>query len=108
MATVDLEKLKEEITSLGDKIRELKASGADVGATVTELNAAKKNYADNNNGIGADGKPFEAPMSKAEKKAKAKAEKDAAASTVGPAKQVCLSQTCVPILHLLHRSHVYG
>ena len=82
--TVDLDKLKEEITALGEKIRELKsASEVDktaIGAAVNDLLAAKKKYAENNNGIGADGKPYEAPLTKAEKKAKAKAEKAAAAA----------------------------
>jgi hypothetical protein len=79
MATpVDLEALKAEITAIGDKIRVLKESGADkveIGNAVESLNAAKKKYADSNNGIGVDGKPYEPPMSKAEKKKKEKAEK---------------------------------
>lgn len=83
---VDLEKLKAEITAIGDKIKGLKeASEVDkeaVGAAVQELLAAKKNYADNNNGIGVDGKPFGAKMTKADKK-KAKAKEP------GPAKPVC-------------------
>lgn len=89
MSSVDLEALKAEITSLGDTIRTLKtASPVDndaIGAAVGALNEAKKKYADNNNGLGVDGKPYEAPMSKAEKKAKEKATKEKAA---GPAKQV--------------------
>ena len=84
MSSVDLEALKAEITSIGDKIRTLKtASPIDkdaIGAAVGALNEAKKKYADNNDGLGVDGKPYEAPMSKAEKKAKEKA--------AGPAKQV--------------------
>ena len=73
-----MDALKEEITALGDKIRELKAASADkaaIGSAVEALNEAKKKYADQNGGIGVDGKPYEAPISKAEKKAKAKAEK---------------------------------
>ena len=89
MSSVDLEALKAEITSLGDTIRTLKtASPVDkdaIGAAVGALNEAKKKYADNNDGLGVDGKPYEAPMSKAEKKAKEKATKEKAA---GPAKQV--------------------
>ena len=87
MSSVDLEALKAEITTLGDKIRTLKtASEVDknaIGATVAALNEAKEKYADNNNGIGVDGKPYEAPMSKADKKAKDKADKQP-----GPAKPV--------------------
>lgn len=84
---VDLEKLKQEVTQIGDRIKELKsASEVDkdaIGAAVKDLLAAKKKYADNNNGIGVDGKPYEEPLSKAEKKKRAKAEKGA-----GPAKEV--------------------
>ena len=79
MSSVDLEALKAEITSIGDKIRDLKTAGAEkaeIGAAVEALNAAKKKYADNNNGIGVDGKPYEPPMSRAEKKKKEKAEKE--------------------------------
>jgi hypothetical protein len=87
---VNLEALKQEVELLGDKVNELKtASPVDkdaIGASVAQLLAAKQKYADNNNGIGVDGEPYEAPMSKAEKKAKAKAEKKAAAAA-GPAKQ---------------------
>ena len=84
---VELDKLKEEITALGDKIKALKSASAvdndAVAALVKELLAAKKLYADNNNGIGVDGKPYQEPLTKAQKKAKAKAEKES-----GPAKQV--------------------
>lgn len=85
--TVNLEELKKEVESLAMKVKDLKAgSSVDkdaVGGAVKELLEAKQKYADNNNGIGVDGKPYEPPMSKAEKKAKAKAEK-------GPAKQVSI------------------
>lgn len=85
---VELEQLKEQIDAAGEKIKTLKtAEGAvdkdAVGTAVKDLLDLKKQYADNNNGIGVDGKPFEAPMSKAEKKAKEKADK-----ATGPAKQV--------------------
>jgi hypothetical protein len=85
---VELEQLKEQIDAAGEKIKTLKtAEGAvdkdAIGAAVKDLLDLKKQYAENNNGIGVDGKPFEAPMSKAEKKAKDKADKAG-----GPAKQV--------------------
>lgn len=79
--TADLDALKQKTAALGDKIRELKAAAdpdkAAIGAAVAELNEAKKQYAEQNGGIGVDGKPYEPPMTKAEKKAKAKAEKAA-------------------------------
>jgi hypothetical protein len=86
---VELEQLKEQIDAVGEKINTLKtAEGvvdkAAIGAAVKDLLDLKKQYAEGNNGIGVDGKPFEAPMSKAEKKAKEKADKAGA----GPAKQV--------------------
>lgn len=82
--SVNLEELKKEVQVLAENVTELKASGDKdaIGAAVAQLLAAKQTYADNNNGIGVDGKPYEPPMSKAEKKAKAKAEKQ------GPAKAV--------------------
>jgi hypothetical protein len=90
---VELEQLKEQIDAAGEKIKSLKtAEGvvdkAAIGAAVTNLLELKKQYAELNNGIGVDGKPFEAPMSKAEKKAKDKADKAGGAG--GPAKQVRL------------------
>ena len=90
MSSVDLEALKAEIDAIGEKIRDLKGSSEvdkdAIAAAVKALNEAKKNYADSNNGIGVDGKLYEAPISKAEKKAKAKAEK-AAAGEGEPAQQ---------------------
>jgi SMC interacting uncharacterized protein involved in chromosome segregation len=76
--TAELETLKTQIDSIGDKIKELKGANAEkteIDNAVKELNEAKKKFADQNNGMGVDGKPYEPPMSKAEKKAKAKAEK---------------------------------
>lgn len=88
---VDLEKLKAEIAEIGDKIKDLKSAAevdkAAVGAAVADLLAKKKLYADNNDGIGVDGKKYEEPMTKAQKKAKAKAEKGGG----GPAKPVSAS-----------------
>jgi hypothetical protein len=91
---VELEQLKTQIDAAGETIKTLKSAGGEVdkvaiGAAVKDLLDLKKQYADNNNGIGVDGKPFEVPMSKAEKKAKEKAEKAA-----GPAKQVRLFPVC--------------
>jgi hypothetical protein len=86
---VDLHKLSEEISALGVKIRDLKAEGsADkdiIDAVVKELLSAKKRYAENNNGIGVDGRPYEEPLTKAQKKAKVKAEKE---TQPGPEKPV--------------------
>ena len=85
---VDLPKLKDDITALGEKVKTLKTSGGEkeaVDAAVKELLAAKKLYADNNNGIGVDGKPYQEQLTKAQKKAKARAEKGEQA---GPEKQV--------------------
>jgi hypothetical protein len=80
--TVNLEELRGQTTALADKINNLKkANPIDkdaIAATVKELLDAKRSFAENNNGIGVDGKPWEEPMSKAEKKKKAKAEKAAA------------------------------
>lgn len=66
-----LEKLKAEIDAVGSEIRTLKgASPVDkdaVGVAVAKLMAAKKAYADANNGIGVDGKPFQEPGKKKNK-----------------------------------------
>jgi WHEP-TRS domain len=86
---VNLEALSADIAGMGEKIKELKSdSGSSpeaISAAVEELLRLKKEYADNNNGIGVDGKPFEKPLSKAEKKAKEKAEKAAAAASAAGA-----------------------
>ena len=76
----DLDKIKAEIDTIGNRIRDLKSSGGskeDIGAAVEALKTAKKQYADNNNGIGVDGKPYQENLTKAQKKALAKAEKEA-------------------------------
>ena len=82
---VDLEKLKAEVDSLAEQVKTLKAAGEKdkIGEAVQALLAAKKTYADNNNGIGVDGKPYEEPLTKAQQKAKAKAEKVAKAAEGG-------------------------
>lgn len=86
---MDLLALKEEINGIGEKIKTLKSSSPPnkeaIDAAVKDLLAKKTLFAENNNGIGVDGQPFEAPMTKAQKKAKAKAEKEG-----GPAKPVSL------------------
>ena len=96
---VDLDKLKAEIDAIGERIKSLKSATGEVdkdgiAAAVASLVAAKKTYADNNNGIGVDGKPFEEPLTKAQKKAKAKAEAGAAP---GPAKPVRPSEIRHPL-----------
>ena len=79
----DLNALQQEIESIGNQIRDLKASGGGgdaLGALITQLNTLKKEYADQNGGLGIDGKPYQPPsLSKAEKK-KLEKEKKAAAS----------------------------
>lgn len=88
---VDLEKLKLEIESIGGSIRELKEKGGgkdEIGALVTKLNTLKQEYADNNNGIGFDGKPHQKPLSKAEKKKLEKEKKAAAAAAAAKNDQV--------------------
>lgn len=85
---VNLEELKAEIDSIGERVKSLKTVTGEVdkdaiAAAVKDLVTAKKKFADNNNGIGVDGKPFEEPMTKAQKKAKAKNE-----DMTGPSKPV--------------------
>jgi WHEP-TRS domain len=58
---VDLAALEQEIAEIGNQIRSLKASSGspdEVSAAVALLVEKKKLYADHNNGIGVDGKPF--------------------------------------------------
>jgi hypothetical protein len=68
-----MEKLKEKITALGDKIKALKSTSAAevdkeaIGAAVQELLDLKGHYAALNNGIGVDGKPYEDPSKKKKK-----------------------------------------
>lgn len=89
---VDLQALQVQISDIGNQIREVKASEGGGDATkiselVAQLNTLKKEYADNNNGIGVDGKPWGG--SKSEKK------KDASTPVGGNAKQVRrLSRGC--------------
>lgn len=79
---VDLNQLKGEISTIGNKIKELKNMAVkeltvtdEIGKNVQDLLAKKQLYADLNNGIGVDGKPFKANMTKAERKKQAQAGK---------------------------------
>lgn len=87
----DLAKIEDDIKTIADQIKSLKSSGtADneaIKSAVTQLLAAKKAYAENNNGIGVDGKPYHEPNDKAQQKTKEKSDSD------GGAKQVCCSCT---------------
>lgn len=96
----DLEKLKVEISEAGETVKALKSAGEvdkdAVGKAVADLLALKKKYADANNGIGVDGKPYEEPLTKAQKKAKEKAEKNAKKAETEEKQQVWLwKQACV-------------
>ncbi len=77
-----LEALKADIGALGEQVKQLKSapdSYKDVVATaVKQLVDAKKKYAELNNGIGVDGKPFVEQLSKADKKKAAKEQKGSA------------------------------
>jgi len=85
--TANLNVHKTNITALSESIQTLKKADtidtAAIGETVKELLAAKQVYADANGGIGVDGKPYEPPMTKAEKKVKVKAEKAAKTKAEG-------------------------
>jgi hypothetical protein len=84
---LNLEQLKEDAEALGEKVKKLKEDGADaeaIKAAVADLLAVKKRYAENNNGIGVDGKPYDEPMTKAQKKAKERAEKQKEAVDANP------------------------
>ena len=91
---VDLPALQSTITTLGESIKELKSSAEPdkdaIATAVAALLDAKRTYAANNGGIGVDGKKWEEPMTKSqkkklekEKKAKEAAEKAAAAGGEG-------------------------
>jgi hypothetical protein len=59
--TVNLEELAKEISAAGEKVKELKTNKgekAEVDAAVKLLLEKKQLYADNNEGMGVDGKPF--------------------------------------------------
>jgi glutamyl-tRNA synthetase len=103
---VQLDELKQEIETLGETIKSLKASGSDenkeaIATAVASLLVAKRTYAEHNHGVGVDGQPYQEPLTKAQKKALAKqAESDANAAAVAAAsngKQVrgCRTKTQV-------------
>jgi len=75
---VDLEELRSKIAALGDSIKQLKSSSEPdttaIGTAVAALLEAKRSFAKNNGGIGVDGKEWQEPMTKSQKK---KAEKEA-------------------------------
>jgi hypothetical protein len=77
--------LKAGIAALGEKVKQLKTTpDADkhvVAGAVKDLLDAKKQYAQLNNGIGVDGKPFVEQLSKSEKKKAAKEQKGSSATT---------------------------
>lgn len=89
----NLEELRSKVETLAEKITSLKketpVNKDAIGAAVKELLDAKRTFAENNGGIGVDGKPFEEPLSKAEKKKRAKAEKSVAVKVDASGKQVC-------------------
>src|SRR6056300_1215130 len=79
---VDLNELQARISALGESIKLLKSSSENpdkdaISTAVTALLDAKRTYAKNNGGVGVDGKPWEEPMTKSQKK-KAEKEKKAA------------------------------
>ena len=73
---VNLEDLKRVIHSLAESIKSLKSSASGssptdrdaISASVSALLNAKRTYAASNGGIDVDGKTWEEPMSKSEKK----------------------------------------
>ena len=122
---VDLPALQSTITTLGESIKELKSSAEPdkdaIATAVAALLDAKRTYASNNGGIGVDGKKWEEPMTKSqkkklekEKKAKEAAEKAAAAGGEGGGaggKQnegkseliiyvYCILVVCIGIVHI--------
>jgi hypothetical protein len=86
-APIDLAELATRISTLGETIKTLKSSSeqpdADViSAAVAALLDAKRLYAATNGGIGVDGKPWEEPLTKSQKK-KLEKEKKAAEAAAG-------------------------
>jgi Glutathione S-transferase, C-terminal domain len=76
---VDLDSLKTEIDSLGNQIKQAKADKAEksvIDTLVQQLLAKKQEYADNNGGMGVDGKPFGAAAGKKKDAAKAQASQE--------------------------------
>lgn len=82
-----LEALKSQIEEIGNQIRDIKDGGNNNGdasqiipSLVANLNTLKQEYANQNGGLGVDGKPYQPPLSKAEKKKLEKEKKAAAAA----------------------------
>jgi DNA-binding FadR family transcriptional regulator len=94
MSAANLDELRANVESIAAKIVALKkADPVDkeaIGAAVKDLIDAKRAFAQNNNGIGVDGKPFEEPMSKSDKK-KAEKKKKEGTAVAESNKQVCAS-----------------
>jgi hypothetical protein len=83
----NLEELKAKVDGLAQKITDLKKADVvdknAIGAAVKDLLDAKRSYAQNNNGVGVDGKPWEEPLSKSEKKKRDKVKKAAEQAASG-------------------------
>lgn len=93
---VDLNSLRDEISSIGMKIKELKNMAVkeltvtdEIGKNVQELLAKKQLYAQHNNGIGPDGEPFAKKVTKAEKKKQAQGGKQQPQQQPQQPNQVC-------------------
>jgi hypothetical protein len=87
-APIDLAELATRISTLGETIKSLKSSSeqpdADaISAAVAALLDAKRLYAANNGGKGVDGKPWEEPLTKSQKKKLEKEKKAAEAVAAG-------------------------
>ena len=80
---VNLDELRDEINHLSDEIRALKtglspeAEKSNIEIKVNAMVECKRKFAQHNGGIGFDGKPWEEPLSKSEKKRRDKAMKHA-------------------------------
>jgi hypothetical protein len=72
MSAANLEELRANVEAIAASIIALKkaepVNKEAIATAVKDLLDAKRTFADNNNGIGVDGKPFEEPMSKSDKK----------------------------------------
>lgn len=85
-APINLSELATRISNLGESIKILKSSSSEqpdpdaITAAVTALLDAKRLYAQNNGGVGVDGKPWEEPLTKSQKK---KLEKEKKAMAAG-------------------------
>jgi hypothetical protein len=99
VAALTLDVWSTKVEACAEQVKTLKTTdGVEkeaVGAAVTALLDAKRSYAKLNKGIGIDGKPFEEPMSKADKKKQKKQ-----GTPAGPAKEVRPSRTLLSLLLL--------